>query len=108
MITKYVIKDMKTGEYLPEPQGRMGRGGSHIEPCLPVDGQPSTYPRMFYTASGARNALAQWRRGKHHPEYDYDEDCIGRSIKVEVGTYIKVVLSRLERDMQVVPIFIEV
>lgn len=108
MITKYAVKDVGTGEYLPEPQGRMGRGGSHIEPCLPVDGQPTTYPRLFYTVTGARNALAQWRRGKHHSVYDYDEDCIGRTIKVDAGTSIEVVPSRFERDMQIVPINIEV
>ena len=57
---------------------------------------------------GARSALAQWRRGKHRPEYDYEEDCIGRTIKVAAGTSIEVVPSRLERDMQIVPINIEV
>lgn len=105
-ITRYAVKDVDTGEYLPTPQGRLGRGGSHLEPCLPVDGDIATHPRLFLSEIGARNALSQWRRGKHRANFYYDEDCLGRLVKMGDSPHIEKIPERLARKMKVVPILI--
>lgn len=103
-IIRYAIRDAVTGEYLPEPAGRMGRGGSFVEPCLPVIDDLSTHPRLFVSERGGISALAQWRRGKHHPEYDFEENRIGRLVKTDAGTSVEFIPERLERKMHIVPI----
>lgn len=55
----YFIKHKPTGYYLPEPVGRMGRGGSHTEPD-----PDSNNARIFRTPRAAKNALTAWLRGK--------------------------------------------
>lgn len=79
-ITFWLIRHKPTGGYLPEPIGRMGRGGSHVEPVVHTD-DPATTPRIFQSERAAKNALAAWLRGKyvaHRGSYsggpDFDVD----------------------------------
>lgn len=107
-IEKYAIKHKPTGHYLPEPKGRMGRGGSHVEPVKVIQGQLATYPRMFPTKRGAENCLAQWLRGKHHAEYEYESDEPGgRQYRIDAGTSIEHVPTRIREEMEVVTLVIE-
>ena len=57
----YAIRKKGTDLYLPEPVGRMGRGGSHVEP-IHVD---TGVIRTFSSMRSANAALTQWLRGKH-------------------------------------------
>lgn len=63
MKSLYAIMHKPTGFYLPEPAGREGRGGSHVEP-VDCSGDKAN-PRLFQTERGAKSALGQWLRGKH-------------------------------------------
>lgn len=54
----WAIRHKPTGHCLPEPTGRMGRGGSHTEPSADLP------PRLFRTELGAKRALTAWLRGK--------------------------------------------
>lgn len=57
----WLIRHKPTGWYMPEPLGRMGRGGSHTEPD-PI----SDNARIFRSKRAATNALSSWLRGKVH------------------------------------------
>ncbi|MDR3436385.1 hypothetical protein [Telmatospirillum sp.] len=70
MITLYAIQHKPTGFFLPEPGGRMGRGGSHVEPTDPDIKVPRTFP----TKRGAQNALAMWLKGKFVASRGVSED----------------------------------
>lgn len=107
VIYKYAIRHKPTGGYLPEPSGRMGRGGSYVEPMIPIPGELTTYPRMFPTKRGAINALSQWLRGKHHMEYEYEE-CFGRDVRVEAGCSIEHVPHRDKDSMEIVALAINI
>lgn len=72
MMPLFAIRHKPSGFYLPQPNGFAGRGGSFTEP---VDCSGTTInPRLFKSKIGARNALTQWLRGKHFPQYDYDDN----------------------------------
>lgn len=64
----FFIRHKPTGNYLPEPTGRMGRGGSHVEPTPASEKQP----RLFTSKLSASRALGQWLRGKVHHKSGYD------------------------------------
>lgn len=59
-MTFWFIRHKPSGHYLPEPAGRLGRGGSHVEPTA-FNSQP---PRVFTTERSAKSALTAWLRGK--------------------------------------------
>lgn len=103
VIYKYAIRHKPTGGYLPEPAGRMGRGGSHVEPMVPIQGRLQTYPRMFPTMRGAQSCLAQWLRGRHHGIYDYED-----GYKVDAGTRIELMPHRDRDSMEIVALAINV
>ncbi len=67
-IVFWCIRHRPTGHYLPEPEGRMGRGGSHVEPVSPNEKRP----RLFSTKLAAQRALSAWLRGKFHHSSGYD------------------------------------
>lgn len=67
----YLIRHEPSGNYLPEPEGRMGRGGSHTEPT-PIAEKP---PRIFRTERAAKIALNSWLKGKYVRTYGYDSQC---------------------------------
>lgn len=95
----FFIKHKPTGHFMPEPTGRMGRGGSHTEPDPNSDNA-----RIFRTKRSAANALASWLRGKVYahrgqssagPDWDseYYEDLSIEKIE-----------SRKREDMEIVEV----
>jgi hypothetical protein len=94
-ITKYAIKHVPTGHFLPEPTGRAGRGGSHLEPADPK----THHPRLCHTERQAKIVLTVWLQGKVYCDrggdiYDgfYEE------------TRLTPVPSRKREDMEIVPV----
>ncbi len=69
-LTEYAVRVKGTQKYLPKPQRRDGRGGSHLEPVDFSD--RSTWPeryekemqiRSYTTERAARNLLSSWLQG---------------------------------------------
>lgn len=85
-LIEYAVRVKRTHKYLPRPQRRDGRGGSHLEPVDFSD--RSTWPkrytkdmqiRSYTTERAAKNLLSSWLKGKfvcyRYADYeDYDED----------------------------------
>lgn len=91
VLVLWFIRHKPSGGYLPEPAGRMGRGGSHVEPSrfLP--------PRVFQTKKSAVNALSMWLKGKFTASRGRDWD----------GEYyedllVVAVVGRVRADMEIV------
>lgn len=97
----YAIRHKPTGHFLPEPKGRMGRGGSHVEPVdCSNDGEN---PRLFQSKLSAQRALTAWLRGKHTAEIDYDYDEYnGHAYPYQAGVHVKPVPSRIKEEMEIV------
>jgi hypothetical protein len=90
----YAIRNKHTGQFLPEPAGRNGRGGSHVEPG---DGRP----RLFPTHRGAFTCLRNWLAGKWvqgRGGYDYINN---EYYEGEVS--VVPVADRKKEDMEIVP-----
>lgn len=88
-LKEYAVRVKGTQKYLPRPQRRDGRGGSHLEPVDFSD--RSTWPpryardmqiRSYTTERAAKNLLASWlqgavgcsRGGSSYPDYEYYEE----------------------------------
>lgn len=56
MMEFWIIRQIATGDYLPEIQGQRG-GYTHTEP------QGHGVPRLFLSAAAARRALTWWLKG---------------------------------------------
>ena len=70
-LTEYAVRVKGTNKYLPRPQRRDGRGGSHLEPVDFSD--RSTWPeryaknmqiRSYSDKRAAKNLLSSWLQGK--------------------------------------------
>lgn len=70
-LIEYAVRVKGTQKYLPRPQRRDGRGGSHLEPVDFSD--RSTWPpryskdmqiRSYTTEKAAKNLLSSWLQGK--------------------------------------------
>ena len=70
-VSLFAIRHKPTGDFLPRPLGREGRGGSHLEPVEPI-GTKETRPRFFETERAAKIFLTGWIKGKvvHSAGYD--------------------------------------
>lgn len=78
--TEYAVRVKGTQRYLPRPQRRDGRGGSHLEPLDFSD--PSKWPkdrygvhqqiRSYASKKAAQNLLNSWLRGKFTAHRGYD------------------------------------
>ena len=80
-ITEYAVRVKGTQKYLPRPQRRDGRGGSHLEPVDFSD--RSTWPpryakemqiRSYTTERAAKNLLTSWLQGSVGCHRGYGED----------------------------------
>lgn len=67
----YALRHKITGHYLPEPKGRMGRGGSYTEPSDCSGDWPN--PRLFQSRLSAQRALTAWLMGKHKADLYYED-----------------------------------
>jgi len=71
--TFYAIQQLSTGQLLPAPRGRGGRGGTRVE-FTDVG-----MPRLFHRESSADTALRWWLAGEVYVSHtndhngDYDE-----------------------------------
>lgn len=91
------IRHKPTGFYLPEPLGRLGRGGSHVEPTA------DQRPRLFPTKRGAVLALGAWLKGKVHHSSGYDSF----SQEHYESTHLEPVPSRKREEMEIVEVELE-
>jgi len=69
-LTEYAVRVKGTNKYLPRPQRRDGRGGSHLDPVDFSDRSswPERYARdmqirSYTTERAAKNLLAAWLQG---------------------------------------------
>lgn len=102
--TMYAIRHKPSGHFLPNPKGKIGRGGSFVHPVEPMEGDLTTYPRLFVTKRGAQCCLTQWLRGEHHAVIEYETDDWGRSYHYTAGADVKPQADRIREDMEVVTI----
>lgn len=102
-VTMYAIRHKPTGKYLPVPQGRGGRGGSHVEPLdfsepRGTKGKDHTtrgmIPRLWSEERMAKTALTVWCQGKFYS--DSEGDIFNKRIE-----------SRVYEDMEVVEVKVE-
>ena len=102
----YAIRKKGTDLYLPEPIGRMGRGGSHTEPIHMDTG----VIRTFTTMRSANAALTQWLRGKHLPVMggEYLDEYNSRWITYQEGTEVIPQPERKRDEMEIVTIHLSV
>lgn len=95
----WVIMDKRTRFLLPEPTGRMGRGGSHTEPEDPN----KTQARFFYSELSARRALTAWLRGKHVAVMGGEQDDFsGRWISYQEDVQVIPSPDRIKENMEIV------
>ena len=89
----FAIRHRPTGRFLPQPQGRGGRGFTHVEP-REYTGEPHTIPRLFPSRKNAHLALKEWCKGKMYRDasMDGDEDFERRPVK-----------GRNFSDMEIIP-----
>ncbi len=104
-VFRYAVRHKPTGHYIPEPSGRMGRGGSHVDPVEVVPSKLDTHPRMWPTERGAQNYLSQWLRGKHHALHKWEQDgWESPAYRIDAGTKIEHQPHRVREDMEIVKI----
>jgi hypothetical protein len=74
IVMQFAVRVKGTHKYLPRPQRRDGRGGSHYEPIdFSEDHNPMWMIRTFNTERAAKNLLQAWVKGKWYG--DEDGDC---------------------------------
>lgn len=97
----FALRHKITGHYLPEPKGRMGRGGSHTEPVDCSGDLPN--PRLFKSELSAKRALTAWLQGKHYGNYSWEsDDTWGNSYRVQDGVSVEPVPERRKDDWEIV------
>lgn len=93
-VTFYVVREKNTDRYIPQPEGRQGRGGSFTEPTPFLDNI-----RLFRTQKQARAFLSMWLKGRLHGEFDYEE-----GVRYTYGYRVQPVATRKRENMEVVPV----
>lgn len=97
----FAIRNKISGYYLPEPAGRMGRGGSHVEPVNCAMGLQN--PRLFQSKLSAQRALTAWLMGKHTADMDYEyNEFTGGVFHYQAGVNIEPVPTRKKEDWEIV------
>ena len=92
IIVQFAVRMKGTHKYLPRPQRRDGRGGSHNEPIdFSEDHDPKWMIRTFNTERAAKNLLKAWLHGKYLGNEDGD-------------TWVKKQAHRKPEEMEVVAI----
>lgn len=96
----WLIRHKPSGGYLPEPAGRMGRGGSHVEPQVYTGDPLEDRPRLFVSKLSASRALSSWLRGKVHHISGYD----GFAGEYYEDSSLEVVPTRVREDMEIIAV----
>jgi hypothetical protein len=92
----WAIQHVPSGGFLPQPRGRGGRGGTHVEPTQ------IEFPRIFTTQGAAKCALTNWLAGKVTVSvYEYDGE-------YDENWHYEPVADRRAEDMRVVALKVEV
>ena len=107
-ITEYAVRVKGTQRYLPKPQRRDGRGGSHLEPVDFADRSswPTRYEkdmqiRSYTTKKAAQNLLSSWLQGKFVASRGGDQwDDYYEDISIRATPH------RIREDMEIVEITI--
>lgn len=93
----WAIQHAPSGGFLPNPRGRGGRGGTHVEPTT---AEP---PRLFTAEQYAKSALTYWLAGCIN--VIYHEDYFGEVDEHWTQTPVP---GRRAEDMRIVAIRLEV
>ena len=106
-ITEYAVRVKGTHRYLPRPQRRDGRGGSHLEPVDFSDRSswPKRYEkdmqiRSYTTERAAKNLLTSWLQGKFKCFRSYTSEDYYEDVWVEKQSH------RIRDEMEIVQITI--
>lgn len=87
----WIIQHAPSGATLPFAHGRMGRGGSFVEPTSELP------PRLFNSERAAKGFLTSWLKGQvhswHNVSYEGEHDC---------GIDIVPVPSRTRAEMRII------
>lgn len=93
----YVIRDKKTGWYLPPGQGRNGRGTTHQDLVKPCETIP---PRLFHTHQAAQLSLNWWLKGVTSVSYTSWSSPFEGS-EVDESWYTEPRFERIKENMEI-------
>lgn len=100
-IQMYAVREVGTGLYFPERQrGRIGY--TFLDPEMIG---PNQLPRLFSTISGAKVAIAAWRKGAWHKHRGVSHNYWGDE-DYEEWFEIKPVEYRKDVELEIVPVTI--
>jgi hypothetical protein len=105
VIEYYAIRQIATDYYFPRPQGRSGRGGSHVEPVPIGPDHPYNEIRLFPYKINAQRALTAWLKGtwdRYVSNGDYWD------VEPEDDTTVHPVSWRRKEDYEVVPVTVNI
>lgn len=98
---RWAVKHIPTGHYIPEPNGRRGRGGSHVDP-----NPDSNIARLFMSERAAKIYITSYCKGKVLHETDYSCDYEGNRDGFEFNTIVPQP-NRLKEDFEIIPLEIK-
>lgn len=95
----FFIRHKPTGHYIPEPEGRNGRGGSHLEPSPDKD-----KARIFRSERSAKIFLSSWLKGKYVADRGYSDGHPGNDWERDYYEDVSIVpvSSRVREDMEII------
>lgn len=103
-ITYWLVRHTPTGNYLPQPHGRMGRGGSWVEPVAHDPSNFETEPRVMTSKRSATGVLTQWLRGRVHHSSGTHEDHYSGGFEYYEDNEYELVPTRIKADMEIVSV----
>lgn len=102
VVKRWAIRRKSDGYYIPQPAGRNGRGGSHVEPIDPETSWENV--RLFHTEPAAKIALNAWLKGQWVASRGTSYDWYSGDPEYYEETSIHPVPTRDAEDMEVVPV----
>lgn len=99
MQTFYMIASVDRLQYLPNPTGSRGKGGTHVEPEHWNSPWP---PRLFNLQTAAKRSLNWWLKGKIEKTISHGSWEFGEEPEVSYDTVF--VPERKPEDWEVIPV----
>lgn len=97
----YAIRQKSTGFFLPQTEGRGGRGSSWTEPTDPS----TSFIGLYRSPVTAKRVLSRWLMGQHKADYSFESDeTWGTIYRVQDGITIIPQPHRIKEDMEIVTI----